>query len=78
MKEDYDILNKYYRNELYNELEDYIKQRRKTFKIDKKEKYIKNIQIFDDFNIDKGRVAMEIINLLKKYVETDTKKLGFN
>ena len=38
MKEDYDILNKYYRNELYNELEDYIKQRRKTFKIDKKER----------------------------------------
>ena len=71
-----DPYNRFSRNELYNEVENYIASIRNRFDIKKEGVYKQNPQIFPDIDLDKGSAAMELMKYLKKYVETDEFKLG--
>ncbi|HSD08284.1 hypothetical protein [Flavobacterium sp.] len=66
---------KFYRNELYSELESYIEDTRQRTQTYKDGVYKTTEQIFPDWNMDKASEAMDLIQWLKKFVETDTRKL---
>lgn len=77
MKEEieYDGHNRYYRNELYTELEDYIADMRKRSQTERGGIYPKCRNIFPDVNVNKGLVAMDVMRWLKQFVENPHFKL---
>ena len=71
----FDLYNKFYRNELYTELEDHIIELRKIFEIQRGGEYQKLQNIFPDVNTNKGLVAIELMRWLKPFVENPNFKL---
>lgn len=67
---------KFYRNELYAELESYMEDMRQRTQTEKEVIYKTTEQIFPDWNMDKASEAMDLIQWLKKFVENGTNKLG--
>ncbi len=76
-KEEHLSSQKYYINELYKELEDFMREQREIYQVDKTKKYKPQKQILPDFNMDKAVHAMKLIDFLKQFVEMDNRKLGF-
>ena len=76
-KEEYLNSQRYYINELYKELEDFMQEQREIYQVDKTKEYKPQKQILPDFNMDKAVHAMKLIDFLKQFVEIDNRKLGF-
>ena len=72
---EYDGYNRYYRNEIYTELEDYIADMRKRLSVERGKNYPKCRNIFPSINTNKALVALEIMRWLKPTVEVDTFRL---
>ena len=72
---EYDGYNRYYRNELYTELEDYIADMRKRLSVERDKNYPKCRNIVPSINTNKALVALEIMRWLKPTVEVDTFRL---
>ena len=76
-KEEHLNSQRYYINELYKELEDFMQEQREIYQVDKTKEYKPQKQILPDFNMDKAVHAMKLIDFLKQFVEIDNRKLGF-
>ncbi len=70
-KEEYLNSQRYYINELYKELEDFMQEQREVYQVDKTKKYKPQKQILPDFNMDKAVHAMKLIDFLKQFVEIE-------
>ena len=75
MEIEFDGHNRYYRNELYTELEKYIADMRRITETEPNRKYPKCRNLFPDINTNKGLIAMEIMRWLKPFVENPHFKL---
>jgi hypothetical protein len=72
---EYEENRKFWRNELYLELEAYMKEMREITQTKRDGVYKTTPQIFPDMNLDKGSEAMTIMRWLKQFIETPTNKL---
>lgn len=66
---------KYSRNELLNELEQWIIDQRQYTETFKDKKYKQLPQLFPGFDMEKATAAKEVLVWLKQFVETDNFKL---
>jgi hypothetical protein len=71
----FDLYNRFYRNELYTELEDYITQMRKMFGVERGGEYVRLRNVLPDINTNKVVVALEIMRHLKPIAENPHFKL---